>query len=49
LISSGVDYIFSGRWGITTIPALVVVLLVLVMNLLGEWLRDVLNPKLNKG
>lgn len=49
LISSGFDYIFSGSWWITTIPALVLVLLVLVMNLLGDWLRDVLNPKLNKG
>lgn len=49
LISSGFEYIFSGSWWITTIPAIVLVSLVLVMNLLGDWLRDVLNPKLNKG
>lgn len=49
LISSGFEFIFSGSWWITTIPALVLVCLVLVMNLLGDWLRDVLNPKLNKG
>ncbi|MGB0865390.1 MAG: ABC transporter permease [Granulosicoccaceae bacterium] len=49
LISSGFEYIFSGSWWITTIPALVLISLVLVMNLLGDWLRDVLNPKLNKG
>ncbi len=49
LISSGFDYIFSGSWWITTIPGVVLVVLVLVINLLGDWLRDVLNPKLYKG
>ncbi|MEH6824136.1 MAG: ABC transporter permease [Motiliproteus sp.] len=49
LISSGFEYIFSGSWWITVIPAVVLVVLVLVMNLLGDWLRDVLNPKLYKG
>ncbi len=49
LISSGFEYIFSGSWWITMIPGIVLVLLVLVMNLLGDWLRDVLNPKLYKG
>ncbi|WP_369601794.1 ABC transporter permease [Hahella sp. SMD15-11] len=49
LISSGFEYIFSGAWWITIIPGLVLIGLVLVMNLLGDWLRDVLNPKLYKG
>ena len=49
LISSGFEYIFSGAWWITVIPGVVLVVLVLVMNLLGDWLRDVLNPKLYKG
>ncbi|MEE9453358.1 MAG: ABC transporter permease [Paracoccaceae bacterium] len=49
LISSGFDYIFSGSWWITAIPGIVLVVLVLVINLLGDWLRDVLNPKLYKG
>ncbi|GLQ36323.1 ABC transporter permease [Amylibacter marinus] len=49
LISSGFDYIFSGSWWITAIPGLVLVVLVLVINLLGDWMRDVLNPKLYKG
>jgi len=49
LISSGFEYIFSGSWWITVIPGLVLIVLVLVMNLLGDWLRDVLNPKLYKG
>ncbi|RMF19982.1 MAG: ABC transporter permease [Gammaproteobacteria bacterium] len=49
LISSGFEYIFSGSWWITIIPGIVLIGLVLVMNLLGDWLRDVLNPKLYKG
>ncbi|WP_376877588.1 ABC transporter permease [Albirhodobacter sp. R86504] len=49
LISSGFNYIFSGSWWITAIPGVVLVVLVLVINLLGDWMRDVLNPKLYKG
>jgi peptide/nickel transport system permease protein len=49
LIKSGFDYIQSGSWWITLIPGLVLVLLVLVINLLGDWLRDVMNPRLYKG
>jgi peptide/nickel transport system permease protein len=49
LISIGFNYIFSGAWWITAFPGLVLVLLVLVINLLGDWLRDVFNPKLYKG
>lgn len=49
LIAGGFEYIFSGSWWITVIPGAVLISLVLVMNLLGDWLRDVLNPKLYKG
>ncbi|TYT74080.1 ABC transporter permease [Desulfobotulus mexicanus] len=49
LINSGFEYIFSGSWWITLFPGFLLVLLVLVINLLGDWLRDVLNPKLYKG
>ena len=48
LINSGFEYIFSGSWWITLFPGILLVTLVLVMNLLGDWLRDVLNPKLYK-
>lgn len=48
LIRSGFEYIFSGSWWITLFPGVFLVLLVLVINLLGDWLRDVLNPKLYK-
>lgn len=49
LIKSGFDYIFSGSWWITVFPGIWLILFVLVINLLGDWLRDVLNPKLYKG
>ncbi len=48
LISSGFEFIFSGSWWITVIPSVVLVALILSINLLGDWLRDVLNPKLYK-
>ena len=49
LIKSGFDYIQSGSWWITLLPGVVLVVLVLVINLLGDWLRDVMNPRLYKG
>lgn len=49
LINSGFEHIFSGSWWITVFPGILLVVLVLVINLLGDWLRDVLNPKLYKG
>lgn len=49
LIKSGFEYIFSGSWWITFFPGIVLIVFVLVINLLGDWLRDVLNPKLYKG
>jgi peptide/nickel transport system permease protein len=49
LIRSGFEYIFSGSWWITFFPGILLVAFILVINLLGDWLRDVLNPKLYKG
>jgi len=49
LIQSGFEYIFSGSWWITFYPGILLVVLILVILLLGDWLRDVLNPKLYKG
>ena len=49
LISTGFNYIFSGSWWITAFPRVLLVPLVLVINLLGDWLRDVFNPKIYKG
>jgi len=46
LIRSGFDFIFSGAWWITLWPALVLIALILSINLLGDFLRDALNPRL---
>ena len=46
LIRVGNDYLFSGEWWITIFPGLALVMLVLAINLLGDWLRDAMNPKL---
>ena len=48
LISTAFKYIFSGAWWITVFPGVVLVTLVLVINLLGDWLRDLFNPKIYK-
>ena len=46
LIRIGNDFLFSGLWWITIFPGAVLVILTLSVNLLGDWLRDALNPKL---
>ena len=46
LINTGQDFLFSGEWWITVFPGAVLAILVLAVNLLGDWLRDALNPKL---
>ena len=46
LIRIGNDFLFSGEWWITVFPGAWLVVMVLAMNLLGDWLRDALNPKL---
>ena len=46
LIRIGNDFLFSGEWWMSIFPGVVLVILVLAVNLLGDWLRDALNPKL---
>jgi len=46
LIRIGNNYLFSGEWWITIFPGITLAVLVLAVNLLGDWLRDALNPKL---
>lgn len=46
LIAIGNDFLYSGEWWIAIFPGLALALLVLNVNLLGDWLRDALNPKL---
>lgn len=46
LIRVGNDFLLSGEWWITVFPGLALIVLVLSVNLVGDWLRDALNPKL---
>jgi peptide/nickel transport system permease protein len=46
LIRVGNDYLFSGEWWITIFPGAMLILIALSVNLLGDWLRDALNPRL---
>jgi len=46
LIRVGNDLLFSGEWWITLYPGAMLVMIALSVNLLGDWLRDALNPKL---
>jgi peptide/nickel transport system permease protein len=46
LIRIGNQYLFSGLWWVVVFPAVQLALIVLSVNLLGDWLRDALNPKL---
>ena len=46
LIRIGNDFLFSGEWWITFFPVIFLVVLALSINLLGDWMRDTLNPKL---
>jgi peptide/nickel transport system permease protein len=46
LIRIGNDFLFSGEWWITIFPGVTLVLIALSVNLLGDWLRDALNPRL---
>ena len=47
LINIGIDFLFSGQWWIIIFPGAALVLLVLSVNVLGDWLRDALNPRLS--
>lgn len=46
LIRIGNEVLFSGEWWVTVMPGVLLIVLVLAINLLGDWLRDVFNPKL---
>jgi peptide/nickel transport system permease protein len=46
LIRIGNEFVFSGIWWIALFPALLLVVLVLAVNIVGDWLRDRFNPKL---
>jgi peptide/nickel transport system permease protein len=49
MVRIGNEFLFSGDWWISIVPGAVLVLLSLAVNLLGDWLRDALNPRLSNG
>jgi peptide/nickel transport system permease protein len=49
LVRIGNEFLFSGDWWISIFPGAMLVILSLSVNLLGDWLRDALNPKLSDG
>lgn len=46
LIRNGNDFLMSGEWWIAVFPGVMLILIALSVNLLGDWLRDALNPRL---
>jgi peptide/nickel transport system permease protein len=46
MINNGNNFLYSGEWWLVIFPGLMLVLLCMSVNLLGDWLRDALNPKL---
>ena len=48
LIKNGYDYLLSGKYWISTYPGIALVLAIVAINLVGDRLRDVLNPRLSK-
>ncbi len=46
MINTGNNFLYSGEWWLVVLPGLALVLLCMSVNLLGDWLRDALNPKL---
>jgi peptide/nickel transport system permease protein len=46
LINEGQNFLLSGEWWLTLFPGLALVAMVMSVNLVGDWLRDALNPKL---
>jgi peptide/nickel transport system permease protein len=46
LIRIGNDFLYAGEWWITIFPGVALVMIAMSVNLLGDWLRDALNPRL---
>lgn len=48
LIRTGYGYLFSGEWWLVIFPSVMLLVLVIAINLIGDWLRDALNPRLKQ-
>ena len=49
MISTGKNYIYAGKWWLVVFPGVALVLIVFGINLLADWLREEINPKIMKG
>jgi len=49
MISMGKNYIYAGKWWLVVFPGLALILIVFGINLLADWLREEINPKIMKG
>ncbi len=49
MISSGKNYIYAGKWWLTIFPGIALIAIVLGVNLLADWLREEINPRLKRG
>ncbi len=47
LIRSGYSYLFAGEWWLVIFPGLTLMLVIVAINLVGDWLRDALNPRIH--
>lgn len=47
MVAAGRDYILTGQWWMYTFPGVAIMLTVLGINVIGDWLRDYLDPRLN--
>jgi peptide/nickel transport system permease protein len=45
MISNGQKFLTAGEWWLTLFPGLVIALIVLAINVVGDWLRDYLDPR----
>jgi peptide/nickel transport system permease protein len=48
LIANGYDYLLSGRYWVSLFPGIALVATIIAINLVGDRLRDILNPRLQK-
>jgi peptide/nickel transport system permease protein len=48
MISIGKDYVYAGMWWLVVFPGAALILLVLGINLFADWLREELNPKIQR-
>jgi len=49
MVSTGKNYIYAGKWWLVVFPGIALLLIVFGINLLADWLREEINPKISKG